>query len=89
MSPSLTAVAPGTASWILFGLFFLLMFMRVPVAPVGDGAFAALLQLDDARPGALPEPITPEERAAVRTGQAAVALGDDTLAALTTAAAGR
>ncbi len=32
MSPSLTAVAPGTAAAILFGLFFGLMFLRVPVA---------------------------------------------------------
>ena len=32
MKPVLTAVDPGTAAWILFGLFFLLMFLRVPVA---------------------------------------------------------
>ena len=32
MTPALTAVAPGTAALILFGVFFVLMFLRVPVA---------------------------------------------------------
>ena len=71
---------PGDESLQAFHDRFLL---RVPVAPVGDAAFAALLQLDDTTPAALPAPITPDERAAVRAGQAAVTLGDDALAALT------
>lgn len=60
--------------------------LRVPVAPVGDAAFAALLQLDD-RPAASPQPppasITQDERAALAAAQAGVALGDEALAALT------
>jgi tripartite ATP-independent transporter DctM subunit len=32
MSGALTSVDPGTASWILFGSFFTLLFLRVPVA---------------------------------------------------------
>ena len=27
-----SVLSPGTASWILFGVFFSLMFLRVPVA---------------------------------------------------------
>ncbi len=72
---------PGDESLQAFHDRFLL---RVPVAPVGDAAFAALLQLDDTpAAGQPPTPITPDERAAVRTAQAGVALGADALAALT------
>jgi len=71
---------PGDESLQAFHDRFLL---RVPVAPVGDDAFAALLQLDDTTSIALPEPITSDDRAAVRAAQAAVTLGDEALAALT------
>ena len=78
--------APADESLLAFHDRFLL---RVPVAPVGDAAFAALLQLaDPAAAAALPAvdapaPITAQERGAVRAAAAAVALGDDTVAALT------
>lgn len=55
--------------------------LRVPVAPVGDAAFAALLTLDDTPPPAAP-PITAADRAAVQAARAGVALGDEALAAL-------
>lgn len=32
MRPLVTAVDPGTAAWVLFGVFFTLLFLRVPVA---------------------------------------------------------
>jgi len=32
MNPVLTSVDPSTAAWVLFGTFFTLMFLRVPVA---------------------------------------------------------
>ncbi len=56
--------------------------LRVPVAPVGDAAFAALLLLDTRHTPPLPDPITAEERAAVRAAQPEVQLGDEALAAL-------
>ena len=84
---------PADDSLLAFHDRFLL---RVPVAPVGDAAFAALLQLAD--PAAMglaadtpaadtsatdtPAPITAPERGVVRAAAAAVALGDDTLAAM-------
>lgn len=71
---------PGDESLQAFHDRFLL---RVPIAPVSDTAFAALLQLDDTPGAPAPAPITADERAAVRTAQAGVALGDDALAALT------
>ncbi len=46
MKPALTAVDPGTAAWILFGLFFLLMFLRVPVAVALGLACLPLLLLE-------------------------------------------
>ncbi|MFM1989222.1 MAG: hypothetical protein RJA99_2179 [Pseudomonadota bacterium] len=46
MNPSLTSVAPGSAAWILFGLFFLLMFLRVPVAIALGLACLPLLVLE-------------------------------------------
>ncbi|OGB08256.1 MAG: ATPase [Burkholderiales bacterium RIFCSPHIGHO2_12_FULL_69_20] len=57
--------------------------LRVPVAPVGDAAFAALLQLDDRPAPQRPAPITTAEREAVRAASARVQLGDEALAALT------
>jgi MoxR-like ATPase len=57
--------------------------LRVPMAPVGDAAFAALLQLDDLPAPPLPAPITAAERAAVRAAGASVQLGEEALAALT------
>ena len=77
---------PADDSLLAFHDRFLL---RVPVAPVGDAAFAALLQLADGGPAAsasassTPAPITAAERATVQAAAATVALGDDTLAALT------
>ena len=72
--------APADESLLAFHDRFLL---RVPVAPVGDAAFAALLQLDDsASAGPLPAPITPDERARLLAARAGVALGDEALAAL-------
>ncbi|MEK8053143.1 AAA family ATPase [Ideonella sp. DXS22W] len=58
--------------------------LRVPVAPVSDAGFAALLQLDaaPADEAAPPPPITTDERAAVRAAAARVTLGDEALAAL-------
>ena len=75
---------PADDSLLAFHDRFLL---RVPVAPVGDAAFAALLQLADggqvASASDPPAPITATERATVQATAATVALGDDTLAALT------
>ncbi|MBI5258757.1 MAG: AAA family ATPase [Burkholderiales bacterium] len=71
--------APADESLLAFHDRFLL---RVPVAPVGDGAFTALLQLQDAAPPALPAPITAAERAAIAAARDTVALGEDALAAL-------
>ena len=60
--------------------------LRVPVAPVGDAAFAALLLLDDpdsSAAGPAPvAPITTAERAAALAARAGVVLGDEALAAL-------
>jgi MoxR-like ATPase len=61
--------------------FFDRFLLRVPVAPVGDAAFGALLQLDDRSEPALPAPITADERAALQAAADGVALGDATLAA--------
>ena len=46
MTPALTAVAPGTAALILFGVFFGLMFLRVPVAVALALACLPLLMLE-------------------------------------------
>jgi len=56
--------------------------LRVPVAPVGDAAFAALLQLDDAAAPPAPAPLTADERAAVLAARAGIALGEEALNAL-------
>jgi ribosomal-protein-alanine N-acetyltransferase len=69
----------------------------VPVAPVGDAAFGALLQLDDAAGPALPDPITAGERAALQSAAAGYWVGESfagqgvatrALAAVTTFALG-
>jgi MoxR-like ATPase len=72
---------PGDESLQAFHDRFLL---RVPVAPVGDAAFATLLQLDDTTDAATPAPapITAPERTAVRAARDGVALGDEALGAL-------
>ncbi|MBL8334216.1 MAG: AAA family ATPase, partial [Rubrivivax sp.] len=70
---------PADESLLAFHDRFLL---RVPVQPVGDAAFGALLQLDDAEPAGPPAAIGAVERAAVLAARAGVALGDETLAAL-------
>ena len=72
--------APADESLLAFHDRFLL---RVPVAPVGDAAFAALLQLDDGASALpLPAPITADERAQLLAARSGVALGDAALAAL-------
>ncbi|MEN9631091.1 MAG: hypothetical protein RJA10_4319 [Pseudomonadota bacterium] len=72
--------APGDDSLQAFHDRFL---VRVPVQPVGDARFAQLLLLG-AEPAPGPaEPLTAGQVAAVAAARDAVALGDDTLAALT------
>jgi MoxR-like ATPase len=56
--------------------------LRVPVAPVGDGNFAALLALGDAACG-VAAPILPAERGAIAAAACAVALGDEFIRACT------
>jgi MoxR-like ATPase len=56
--------------------------LRVPVAPVGDAGFAALLTLD-AVEAPVAQPVTDAERAAVLARRDAVRVGDEILAALT------
>jgi MoxR-like ATPase len=50
--------------------------VRVPVAPVGDAQFAALLALYETAVPNVPEPITPAERAALGAAAPGVALSD-------------
>lgn len=70
--------APDDESLLAFHDRFL---VRVPVRPVGDDSFAALLRLQaDAPP--LPPPLTVAQLQAVAAARDAVALGDDALAAL-------
>ncbi len=79
---------PADESLLAFHDRFLL---RVPVAPVSDAAFGALLALDDAvdaeldspaaNSHAAPAPIRADERAALDQAAAQVRLGDDALAA--------
>ncbi len=56
--------------------------LRVPVAPVGDGNFAALLALGVA-PSGVAAPILPAEREAIAAATADVTLGDDFVDACT------
>lgn len=62
--------------------FFDRFLVRLPIAPVGDEAFEALLRLAD-RPAPVPaEPLRPAEREAVAAAAAQVGLGDDAVEAL-------
>jgi MoxR-like ATPase len=74
-----TNEAPADESLLAFHDRFLL---RVPVAPVGDASFAALLTGRDGSAADGPAPLTPAERAAVRAAADAVTLSADALAAL-------
>jgi MoxR-like ATPase len=56
--------------------FFDRFLLRVPVAPVGDASFAALLSLGDAPPAAV-TPLAQSEREAVEAKASSVALGDE------------
>jgi len=55
--------------------------VRVPVAPVGDASFAALLRLSPAEPAAGARALDAAERAAVAAAACEVALGAEALAA--------
>jgi MoxR-like ATPase len=69
---------PADESLLAFHDRFLL---RVPVQPVGDGAFRALLTLP-AMEVTVPEPLTDDERVALRERAACVVLAADALQAL-------
>ena len=56
--------------------------LRVPVAPVGDGNFTALLSLDEAA-ARIDAPLLPAEREAVAAAAARVTLGERFIAACT------
>ncbi len=56
--------------------------LRVPVAPVSDAAFHALLTLPTAAATLPAQPITSAERAAILVARDAIPLADDALAAL-------
>jgi len=71
--------APADESLLAFHDRFLL---RVPVSPVSDASFAALLTLGDAPLAAGPSPITAAERQAIAAQRDAVALSDEALQAL-------
>jgi MoxR-like ATPase len=60
--------------------FYDRLLVRVPVAPVGDHAFAALLALQDGEPQAPAQPLTTAERAAVAAAAAQMTLGADFVA---------
>lgn len=62
--------------------FFDRFLLRVPVAPVGDASFEALLRLPAAEPGSAP-PLDEAERRAIMQAAAAVRLGDEAVAACT------
>lgn len=61
--------------------FFDRFLLRVPVAPVSDAAFAALLRLDPAAAPAMPAPLQRTERQAWAREAADLLLGDDVLTA--------
>ncbi len=72
--------APADESLVAFHDRFLL---RVPVAPVGDASFEALLRLDNRAAAPVPPPITAAERAAVAAASTEVTLDDEAVQALT------
>ncbi len=72
--------APADDSLLAFHDRFLL---RVPVAPVGDASFAALLQLDDGLARCTAEPITDEQLRGLAAAAETVALGEIAVQALT------
>ncbi len=61
--------------------FFDRFLVRVPVAPVGDDSFAALLQLGEASAPPPAAPLTEAERQSVAEAAARVTLGEEALAA--------
>lgn len=71
--------SPSDESLLAFHDRFL---VRVPVQPVGDASFAALLQLSGQAAPPRPEPIAPAALQAVARSREAVALDDEVLAAL-------
>lgn len=71
--------APDDESLLAFHDRFL---VRVPVQPVGDASFAALLQLGAPVVASVAAPITPQQLQAVVDARDRVALGDEVLAAL-------
>lgn len=56
--------------------------VRLPIAPVSDDAFEALLQLSDQPPEPVAQPIDAAERAAIRQAAARVPLGTEAVEAL-------
>jgi MoxR-like ATPase len=62
--------------------FFDRFLVRVPVAPVGDEAFGALLRLSEQPPPVAAVPLGAAERQAVAAPAAGVKLGSDAMAAL-------
>jgi MoxR-like ATPase len=70
---------PADESLLAFHDRFLL---RVPVAPVGDASFAALLQLGSGVAPQRPAPVTADELQAVATARDAVALDAEAVQAL-------
>ena len=71
--------SPSDESLLAFHDRFLL---RVPVQPVGDASFAALLQLGPAEPAEWPQPITGEELCDLAGAREQVAIAPEALAAL-------
>ncbi len=71
--------APDDESLLAFHDRFL---VRVPVAPVGDASFEALLRLNDGGASAAPAPLTADELQAVFDARDAVVLGDGVVASL-------
>ncbi len=63
--------------------FFDRFLLRVPVGPVGDASFSALLRLGEAPAAAPVRPIDSRDRQAVAAAAAGVRLGDEAQAALT------
>ncbi len=82
--PLISAIAasnepPDDESLLAFHDRFL---VRVPVQPVGDASFAALLQLRAPAATTTADPVTPAQLQAVAAAREGVSLGDEALAAL-------